>query len=184
MDEDRPVLVGYATAAGSTRGVAERIAARLLDAGLPVTCAPLGPEVQPAAFRAWVLGSAVHAMAWLPAATEFLTRAATTPRPCWAFSVGGLPPTGRVRRWMVGQEARRVQRGFPAGLALRDHQVFAGVLSTAGVNWPGRLFWRALGGRPGDQRDWAAIDRWATAVAAQLSATAPAGPDEDTAHTT
>jgi menaquinone-dependent protoporphyrinogen IX oxidase len=33
MEEKLPVLVGYATAAGSTRGVAERIAERLRDAG-------------------------------------------------------------------------------------------------------------------------------------------------------
>ena len=181
MDEDRPVLVGWATAAGSTRGVAERIAARLLDASLPVTCAPLGPEVHPGDSAAWVLGSAVHGMAWLPAATEFLARAASTPRPCWAFSVGGLSPSGPVRRWMAGQEVRRVQRGFPPGLAVRDHQLFAGVISTQGVSLAGRVLWRALGGRPGDRRDWEAIDRWAAAVAAQLSA-APAGPGPRTPH--
>jgi menaquinone-dependent protoporphyrinogen oxidase len=83
MNEKLPVLVGYATAAGSTRGVAERIQARLREAGLAVTCAPLGPELNPQNFRAWVLGSAGHNMAWLPPAIDFQTRAATTPRPCW-----------------------------------------------------------------------------------------------------
>ena len=175
MDDKLPVLVGYATAAGSTRGVAERIAERLRDAGLHVTCAPLEPALRPDDFAAWVLGSAVHTMAWLPAATEFLTRAAAAPRPCWAFSVGRLSPSGPVRRWMAGQEVRRVAQGFPAGLDVRDHQLFAGVVSTQAVGWAGRVFWRALGGRPGDQRDWAAIDRWATGVAAELSGSSPAG---------
>lgn len=167
MDATAPVLVGYATAAGSTRGVAERIAARLRDSGLPVTCRALGPDVRPADFGAWVLGSAVHDMAWLPPAIEFLQRAAEVPaRPCWAFSVAGLSPTGPLRRRMAAQEVRRVQRGFPPELALRDHQLFVGVLDTSRVNAAGRAFWRAIGGRPGDQRDWPAIDRWARQVAA------------------
>jgi menaquinone-dependent protoporphyrinogen oxidase len=184
MEEKLSVLVGYATAAGSTRGVAERIARRLGDAGLLVTCAPLGPELHPDDFGAWVLGSAVHNMAWLPRATDFLAGAARTPRPCWAFSVGGLAPTGPVRRWMAGREIRRVQRGFPPGLAVRDHQLFAGVSSTQGVSRAGRAFWRALGGRPGDQRDWAAIDRWASGVAAELSARFPAGREQRTSRST
>jgi menaquinone-dependent protoporphyrinogen oxidase len=175
MDEKPPVLVGYATAAGSTRGVAERIAGGLRDAGLPVTCASLGPELHPDEFAAWVLGSAIHNMAWLPPATEFLTRAAATPRPCWAFSVGGMSPSGALRHWLAGREVQRIQREFPAGLTVRDHQLFAGVISTQGVSWAGRVFWRALGGRPGDQRNWPAIDRWAAAVAAELAESSPAG---------
>ncbi|GAA4733956.1 hypothetical protein GCM10023328_11990 [Modestobacter marinus] len=172
MTAGLPVLVGYATAAGSTQGVAERIAGRLREAGLSVTCAPVDPGLDPRAFCAWVLGSAVHGMAWLPSATDFLSRAAATPRPCWAFSVAGVSPSGPVRRWMTDQEVRRVQRGFPPGLALEDHQLFAGVVDTTRVGWAGRAFWRALGGRPGDQRDWPAIDRWAAQVAAQLSVAA------------
>jgi menaquinone-dependent protoporphyrinogen oxidase len=173
MDSSTPVLVGYATAAGSTRGVAERIAARLQDAGLPVSCAALAPDLRPEDHSAWVLGSAVHNMAWLPPALEFLQRAATVPaRPCWAFSVGGMSPSGPVSRWMGAQEIRRIQRGFPPALTVRDHRLFAGVVATQGVNWAGRMLWRVIGGHPGDQRDWPAIDRWAADVAGELRASA------------
>ncbi|MCZ2812067.1 MULTISPECIES: flavodoxin domain-containing protein [unclassified Modestobacter] len=177
MDTATPVLVGYATAAGSTRGVAERIAARLRESGLPVACLPLGPDVQPEDFGAWVLGSAVHSMAWLPPAIDFLQRAAGLPaRPCWAFSVGGLSPDGPLRRRMAAQEVRRVQQGFPPHLAVRDHRLFVGALDTSQVNAAGRAFWRVVGGRPGDQRDWPAIDRWASEVAAGLGARERTGP--------
>ncbi|MCZ2839149.1 flavodoxin domain-containing protein [Modestobacter sp. VKM Ac-2985] len=170
-------LVGYATAAGSTRGVAERIAARLRRSAVPVTCLPLGPDVAPEDFGAWVLGSAVHGMAWLPSALDFLQRAAEVPaRPCWAFSVGGMAPAGPLRRRMVAQELRRVQRGFPPHLVVRDHQLFVGVVDTSQVNAAGRACWRAVGGRPGDQRDWPAIDRWAAEVAAGLQAHQRTGP--------
>jgi menaquinone-dependent protoporphyrinogen oxidase len=173
----RPVLVGYASAAGATRGVAERIAVRLRAGGVPVTCAPLSADLDPDDHEAWVVGSAVHGMAWLPAAAGFLQRAAAVPaRPCWVFSVGGLAPTGAFRRWLGRQEVRRIEQGFPAGLPLRDHRLFAGVVAVEGMNRAGRAFWRGVGGRPGDQRDWAAIDRWADGVADQLTGPPSPGP--------
>jgi len=175
--------VGYATAAGSTRGVAERIAAGLMAAGVPVTCRPLAPDLRPDDFAAWVVGSAVHQMAWLPAAVEFLQRAAGQRlRPCWAFSVGGLAPTNPVRRWLGDQEVQRIQRGFPGGLPVRDHHLFAGVVRTEGIGPAGRFFWRVVGGRPGDQRDWAAIDRWASEVSAGLTAGPTEGEPDESAH--
>jgi len=55
MDDATRVLVGYATAAGSTTGIAERIAATLRDAGGDVTCRPVGPDLDPAAFDVLVV---------------------------------------------------------------------------------------------------------------------------------
>jgi menaquinone-dependent protoporphyrinogen oxidase len=171
MDVTSPVLVGYATAAGSTRGIAERVAAGLRGSGVPVVCLPLGPDLQPEDFTAWVVGSAVHGMAWLPEAVDFLRRAAgVPPRPCWAFSVGGVAPDGPLRRRMAAQEVRRVQQQFPPELAVRDHPLFAGIVDTRAVGPAGRAFWRTIGGRPGDHRDWPAIDHWAARVATQLGA--------------
>jgi menaquinone-dependent protoporphyrinogen oxidase len=116
-----------------------------------------------------VVGSAVHGMAWLPEAVDFLRRAFEVPaRPCWAFSVGGVAPDGFLGRRMAAQEVRRVQRKFAPGLALHVHPLFARVVDTREVGLAGRAFWRAVGGSPGDARDWPAIDRWADRVAAQL----------------
>jgi menaquinone-dependent protoporphyrinogen oxidase len=58
------VVVTYATAAGSTAGIAERIASVLRDGGCDVDCGPAGPAVDLEQVDAVVVGSAVHDMAW------------------------------------------------------------------------------------------------------------------------
>jgi menaquinone-dependent protoporphyrinogen oxidase len=63
MSDAPRVLVAYATAAGSTAGIAERIAEILRTTGCEAACRPAGPDVDPAGFDALVLGSAVHNMA-------------------------------------------------------------------------------------------------------------------------
>jgi menaquinone-dependent protoporphyrinogen oxidase len=79
-----------------------------------------------------------------------------------------VAPRGPVRRALLRQEVQAIDRTFPAGLTPRDHRVFAGVVVMKGLSLWGRLFWLAVGGRPGDHRDWPAIDRWAAEVAGAL----------------
>ncbi|WP_040340001.1 flavodoxin domain-containing protein [Candidatus Blastococcus massiliensis] len=174
MGTSPEVLVAYATAAGSTAGIAERIAAVLTGAGSRTVCAPAGPELDPAPFDALVIGSAVHEMAWLPDALELLRRAAGTGRPVWCFSVGGLAhPDGRRTRWMARGELDRIERGFPPGLTPRDHSLFAGVVDVRRSPLWGRVFYRLTGSSSGDHRDWPAIEAWAGKVAASLQAGTP-----------
>lgn len=169
MTETTRVLVGYATAAGSTQGIAERIATDLIDVA-DVDVRPVGPDIDPAGYDAFVIGSAVHNQAWLPAALDFLGRGrpVLAHRPLWCFSVAGAAPGGPVSRAVVRMEVERIERGFPHGVAPREHRVFAGVVVVDGLPLWGKLFWRAIGGRPGDHRDWPAIDRWSADVAAAL----------------
>jgi len=162
------VLVAYASAAGSTAGIAERIARRIESSGHAVACRP-ADAADLTGVDALVLGSAVHSMAWLPAASDALRQAAAAGVPVWCFSVGAVQPRGRLTRLMARQEARRVEAGFPPGAVVRDHQVFRGVVDMRGVAWWGRVFYRLVSGPPGDRRDWAAIDRWAVRVAAELN---------------
>ena len=68
MDAAPRALVTYSTAAGSTAGIAERIAQVLHDADL-------------AGVDGLVVGSAVHDMAWLAPSVEVLRRAAASGRP-------------------------------------------------------------------------------------------------------
>jgi menaquinone-dependent protoporphyrinogen oxidase len=179
-DTDRSaprVLVAYATADGSTAGVAERIAAVLHDAGLGTTCRPAGPDLSLTGYDAVVLGSAVHEMAWLPPAVEVLRRAvAESASPLWCFSVGGVDPAGRLTGGMAAMEVRRVEQGFPPGTAPVEHRLFRGIVRTQGVPLWGRIFYRLTGGRPGDHRDWPAIEAWARTIAATLRDARPAAP--------
>jgi menaquinone-dependent protoporphyrinogen oxidase len=167
MDETPRVLVGYATAAGSTAGIAERIAAVLVDEGCAVVCRPVGPDLDFAGVDALVIGSAVHNMAWLRPAVDLLERVPDD-RPTWCFSVGGVSPHGRLTRYMTAKEVLRVERAFPTGFRAREHAFFGGIIEMKGLPLWGRAFWRLTGGRPGDHRDWPAIESWARRIAAAL----------------
>lgn len=163
------VLVAYATAAGSTAGVAERVAAVLRTAGCEVVCRPADPDVDLDGFDGLVLGSAVHNTAWLPSALDVLRRAASQGMPVWCFSVGGVNPRSPFTRYVARREIEQIARQFPAGFTARDHRLFAGIVATKGVPLWGRLFYRITGARPGDHRDWPVVEGWAKTVAAALT---------------
>ena len=166
------VLVAYATAAGSTAGVAERITDVLRTTGCDVVCGPADPEPDLTGFDALVLGSAVHDMAWLPSAVTLLHRAAASGcGPVWCFSVGGVNPHGRLTGYLARKEAEQVEQQFPSGFTAREHRVFGGVIEMRDVPWQGRVFYRLTGARAGDHRDWPAIETWAR----NLGAAVPAG---------
>ncbi len=166
-------MVVYATAAGSTTGIAQRLADTLSRAGCAVRCLSATADLDLDDVDALVVGSAVHNMAWLPPALDVLRRAAASgSRSVWCFSVGSVQPRGRLTRTLAALEARRVARTFPIGLPLRDHRVFGGILELTGISRWGRLFYRMTGGRAGDHRDWPAIEAWATGIADALLATA------------
>src|SRR3954462_14707841 len=84
------VLVAYTSRAGSTRGVAERIAARLGSHGLDVHLDPLLGREQVGRFQAVVLGSPIYSHEWEPEAVDFCRRhaAALADHPMGTFSVG------------------------------------------------------------------------------------------------
>lgn len=164
------VLVAYATGRGSTRGVAERIAARLEAAGLRVEIRDLGTGDALGDPDAVVLGSPVYGQRWLPEAEAFVERNRTglTARPLWLFSVGTF---GDDRR-LIGPLMRREPRGIgdlTTSLGARGYRVFAGVIDRDA--WPplSRLLFHAFGGRLGDNRDWARIEAWADEIAGGLA---------------
>lgn len=164
------VLVCYATAAGSTAGIAARIAEVIGATGCDVSCRPAHPDLDLAGVDALVLGSAVHDMAWLPAALDVMMRIPRHSMPVWCFSVGSVEPRGPLTRLVARLEAERVQAGFPAGLTTRGHRVFRGVVVLDGVAWWGRLFYRVVSGRAGDHRNWSGVEDWAAGIAADLTA--------------
>ena len=173
------VLVGYASAHGSTAGIAGRIAVVLERGGLAVDVLPVPQVKSLSGYDGVVLGSAIHNQTWLPEARDFVNHHAAElrARPVWLFSVGmsaGLP------RWARGV-ARTGQNRRLAG-ALRDpvrprgHLLLSGV--AAAGQFPRRVgtLFRAVGARFGDYRDWAAIETWAKGIAADLKTTPQASP--------
>jgi len=164
------VLVAYASAQGSTKGVAEEVARRLSAAGLSVDVRPADEVTHTAGYDAVVLGSAIHDRRWLRAAVNLLNELRKKPpRPVWLFSVCTVGETTsflgpRATRW-----ARRARK-LPPGIAeaAAPHRFFAGVIERSHWNAWGRLFFAATGGRYGDRRDWADIDAWADGIVAAL----------------
>lgn len=66
------ILVGYASAHGSTAEIAHRIAGALQHPGWTVDVVEVQKIADPGAYDAVVLGSAIHDQEWLPEATEFV----------------------------------------------------------------------------------------------------------------
>lgn len=172
------MLVLYATSHGSTRGVAERLAARLLARGLPAEARAVTERVDVAGYAAVVVGSAVHGGKWLPEAAGFVAANAAVlrQRPVWLFSVSTLGDEESMFRPGVARRLRGARGETPeiaslrSSLAARGHRNFAGAI--ARTDWPatGRAFFRAMGGRYGDHRNWAAIEAWADGIVAELAA--------------
>src|SRR5687768_15398488 len=101
------VLVGYASAHGSTKGIAEEIAERLTLGGIQTDFRPIDDVSTLDNYEAVILGSAVNNMAWLPHAAAFV-RSHTDElraRRVWLFSVSSIGDTSsffgpRVSRFM------------------------------------------------------------------------------------
>ncbi|MGQ0480262.1 MAG: flavodoxin domain-containing protein [Pseudonocardia sp.] len=170
------VLVCHAGAHGSTREIAGRIAGRLCRAGLRAEVAEASDADAVAGLARWdavVLGSAIHNGQWLPVADGLARRAAASARPVWPFSVGMVGDSNsalgpRVTRvFRARQPVPDAVAALPALDAAR-HRRFTGVFRPAHTSGLGRVLYRLMGGRFGDHRDWADVDRWADEIAAAL----------------
>ena len=169
MSEGARVLVAYATGHGSTRGVAERIATRLAEAGAQVDARPVDDVDDLAGYNAVVLGSGVYNQSWIPSATGFLraNSAALAARPVWLFSVGMFGDTHRGIGKLMRREPREIGE-FHDAIHPREYRVFAGAIQRHQWPLPSRLFFHAFGGRFGDNRDWPEIEGWAKSIARTL----------------
>lgn len=174
--ETRRIAVIYATAQGSTRDIAEFISDELAARGAVVELADVEHAPDLSRFDAVVLGSAVHDMDLLPAATEYI-RSHTDEllaRDVWLFSVG----LGPALRGPIG---RRVGRVVPKPIAAsrdsirpREYKAFAGHYERVGVSLGARTLYRLMGGgRYGDLRDWTAIRVWTDGIGRSLGLPQP-----------
>ncbi|MBE0010873.1 flavodoxin domain-containing protein [Arthrobacter sp. AET 35A] len=172
------VLVAYATRHGSTAGIAERIAGRLVNDGVPAEALPVEKVRDVSPYDAVVLGSAAYMGRWLRDAGAFAKRQreALQSRQIWLFSSG---PLGRD---LVDKDGKNVLVNsrpkefgeLQSQLKPKDTRVFFGAWdpSSPAVGIGERLMRLApvsTGALPsGDFRDWDAIDAWADDIAATL----------------
>ncbi|MFI5612054.1 flavodoxin domain-containing protein [Amycolatopsis sp. NPDC051903] len=168
------ILVAVATRHGSTREIAEQIAATaaaaLNETGVAaeVGVVDAGHVTSFAGYDAVVLGSAVYFGRWLESARRLAHEHREELRrvPVWLFSSG---PVGNV----VGEDPVDVSDVL-AATGAREHRLFGGRVERANLRFTDRAVVVALRAQDGDNRDWPMIRAWARAIAGEL-AVVPAG---------
>jgi menaquinone-dependent protoporphyrinogen oxidase len=166
------ILVTYATAKGSTREIAERIASRLEAFVTPVECLSV-KEVQAASlpnYSAVIVGSAIHVGSWLGPARRFIhsNAAALKAKPVWAFSVG-MPPQEVDRANEEIMMDTKIRKVVPD---LCGHRLFQGRFYKQDLGWfLGMIFMCCVPKEKtkwGDARNWEDIEAWADNVGKEI----------------
>jgi menaquinone-dependent protoporphyrinogen oxidase len=160
------VLIAYASKHSSTAEIAERIGAVMREAGCTVEVRPASAVRDLSGYDAVVLGSAVYAKRWRPAARSFARRHARTLKalPVWLFSSGplGAPEEHPTAPMPPFAERLALQVGA------REHVMFGGRVPLDPSNFIERAMLTNTPPEKADARDWPAIEAWARGVAEQV----------------
>ncbi len=164
------VLVTVASKHGSTREIADAIAEELRAENLSVDLIEASDVKVVSGYDAVILGSAIYAGSWLPAAKHFAEakRGELAALPVWVFSSG---PLGKETPQPQDDPARLAA---PLGdLRVMEHRVFVGKLDFDRLGLPERLIAKAVHAPEGDFRDWKDIRGWARGLAREIAGAAP-----------
>lgn len=157
------ILVAYASKHGSTKGIAERVAATLRAAGNDVDLGSVTDVADVGVYDGHVIGSAVYYGSWMKEATAYVesNTAWLARRPVWLFSSGP-----------VGPAAPADPKELPSlreAIAPLDHRVFYGVLDRPELSIGERIVVGVVKAPDGDFRDWRAIEAWTSEIAVELA---------------
>jgi menaquinone-dependent protoporphyrinogen oxidase len=135
--------------------------------GVPARVRPTGEVQSLDGYDAVIVGGAIYNGRWHRAARRFVRRHRQELRslPVWLFSSG---PVGD--RWQSPHTppVRQVRRLIDA-VAARGHRTFGG---RPVADPPGRVGYLLPAPWAGDWRDQGEVERWASAIAAELTSTA------------
>ena len=161
----KPVLVAYATKRGSTREVADAVAAGLREHGLEADVRPAAEVGTLAPYGAVVLGGALYMGRLHRDARRFLRghREALEQLPVAVFAMGPMKMDDddvASARTQLDHALRAVPEVRPASVA-----IFGGVVDPAKLRFPFNRMPAA------DARDWDAIHSWAARVVDDVRST-------------
>jgi menaquinone-dependent protoporphyrinogen oxidase len=163
------VLVAYATRAGSTRGVAEAVAAVLSENGFMVDLLKAREVRSLDEYAAVLLGAPLYMFHWHADALGFLSRLrpALVQRPVAVFALGPFHDDEKEKqgaREMLAKELDKYSWFKPV-----DVQIFAGAFNPSELGFPYNLLMAFPGNPmkkmpPSDERNWPEIKGWAAKV--------------------
>lgn len=165
------ILVTYATRAGSTVGVAEKIGEALRENGATVDVRAIREVRDVTGYDAIVVGSAIRIGSWLPEAVEFVKRNQTQLRQkptafftCHQLNTGD-DATSRQAREAYTAPVRQI-------MTPKTEVFFSGAMDYAKLNFMDRTLAKAVEKAThtpvGDFRDWEAIRAWAVSLVPTL----------------
>jgi menaquinone-dependent protoporphyrinogen oxidase len=165
--EVQRVLIAHGSKHGSTAEIAEWIGIALRQEGFAVDVRPAGDVSDVEPYGAVVVGGALYAMRWHPAARRFVRRHrhALTLRPTWLFSSGPLDRSAEEHDIAPVPGARRAS----ARIGARGHATFGGRLT---ADTPGFIAHAMAKKVAGDYRSADQVTAWAKGIAATLRASA------------
>lgn len=167
------ILVAYATAAGSTGGVAEFVGRTLAEQGATVDVRSVQSIDSLDGYRAAVVGSAIHGGKWLPEADEFIQihQDALRRFPVAFFLVGMMAASQSESNRNLVANFLEAERALVSPVA---EGRFTGALSLENASFLERIGLRfflaycGVGFHWGDFRDPNAIRAWAESIHPQL----------------
>ena len=166
---DTKVLVAYASKYSATKEIAEKISQALSDEGFDVDVLNAGNVPDPAAYGAFIVGSASYIGQWRKEASKFVKANADTltGKPVWIFSSG---PTGEgdVDKLMSGWQCPGGLKPFIEKIKPKDIVVFHGKADPEKMNFLERWVLKRVKSGIGDFRNWDDITGWAKKIAAEL----------------
>jgi len=160
---EKPVLVAYATRAGSTAEIAAAIGETLAARGLRVEVKPVKSQPALEGYAAVILGSAIRMGNWLPEMVKFkqANQAALAAMPTALFTVHMLN-TGEDETSRAAREAYATP--VRALLPNAENVYFEGAMDFSRLSLLDRFISRMVKAVEADHRDWEKIRAWAEAV--------------------
>jgi menaquinone-dependent protoporphyrinogen oxidase len=162
------VLVAYATRYGSTREIAEAVAARLREHGLAVDIQPAREVRTLQGYDAVVLGAPLYMFHWHKDAHHFVShnREALTRLPVAVFALGPFHDDEKEFQEVRKQLDKELAK-YP-WFAPRVIDIFGGKFDPEKLTFPHNLIPAMKKMPASDVRNWTTIRAWADDLAAQL----------------
>jgi menaquinone-dependent protoporphyrinogen oxidase len=159
------VLIAVGSTYGSTRSIAERIAAKLEQSGCTATVQNVTEVTDLAPYDGIVLGGGVYRGQLHPGVMRLAQRneAELAGKRTAAFSVSLIAAEPSAEK-----QAKAASFVAPLAtlLSCQHAATFAGAWDPTSKPPLVRLVLKLLGAKPGDYRDWPAIENWAGELAA------------------